>query len=168
MKFKGFWYDGLLISVTAGIAAVFVAMTFFVEKRLAAAECLAFALVFVVALYRAISAKSRYKKFLIKTAKKLDYTDRKVLSAAPFPVVVCDDAGVITWCSEKFLNEIAKGEITTEQEVYESMKARDLQDSTREIAPAVPAEDAIFLDNSGDFDTVIETALRIIREKTTH
>ena len=63
---------------------------------------------------------------------------------------------------------IAKGEVTTEQEVYEAMKARDLQDSTREVAPAVPAEDAIFLDNSGDFDTVIETALRIIREKTTH
>ena len=48
------------------------------------------------------------------------------------------------------------------------MKARDLQDSTREVAPAVPAEDAIFLDNSGDFEAVIETALRIIREKTTH
>jgi cytidylate kinase len=63
---------------------------------------------------------------------------------------------------------IAKGEVTTEEEVYESMKARDLQDSTREVAPAVPAEDAIFLDNSGDFDTVIETALRIIREKTTY
>ena len=117
MKFKGFWYDGLLISVTAGIAAVFVAMTFFVEKHLAAAECLAFALVFVIALYRAISAKSRYKKFLIKTAKKLDYTDRKVLSAAPFPVVVCDDTGVITWCSEKFLNEIAKGEITSAEKI---------------------------------------------------
>ena len=61
---------------------------------------------------------------------------------------------------------IAKGEVTTEQEVYEAMKARDLQDSTRKVAPAIPAEDAVFLDNSGDFDAVIETALRIIREKT--
>jgi cytidylate kinase len=62
---------------------------------------------------------------------------------------------------------IAKGENVTEQEVYDTMKARDLQDSTRAVAPAIPAEDAIFLDNSGDFDTVIETALRIIEEKTT-
>ena len=61
---------------------------------------------------------------------------------------------------------IAKGEVTTEQEVYEAMKARDLLDSTREVAPAVPAEDAIFLDNSGDFDEVIANALSIIREKT--
>lgn len=61
---------------------------------------------------------------------------------------------------------IAKGEVTTEQEVYEAMKARDLLDSTREVAPAVPAEDAIFLDNSVDFDEVIANALSIIREKT--
>lgn len=113
MKFKGFWYDSLLVFLTAGIAAVFIAMTFFFEKRLAAAECLAFALVFTIALYRAFSAKSRYKKFLIKTAKKLDYTDQKVLSNAPFPVAVCTDGGEISWCSEKFLNEIAKGEITS-------------------------------------------------------
>ncbi|MBR7162045.1 MAG: (d)CMP kinase [Clostridia bacterium] len=66
----------------------------------------------------------------------------------------------------RYAELIAKGESTTEEEVYEAMKARDLQDSTREIAPAVPAEDAIFLDNSGDFDTVIATALEIIRSKT--
>ena len=117
MKFKGFWYDSLLIFLTAGIAAVFIAMTFFFEKRLAAAECLAFALVIVIAVYRAVSAKGRYKKFLIKTAKKLDYTDQKVLSNAPFPVAVCDDSGVISWCSEKFLEEIAKGEITSAENI---------------------------------------------------
>jgi cytidylate kinase len=46
------------------------------------------------------------------------------------------------------------------------MKARDLQDSTRAVAPAIPAEDAIFLDNSGDFDEVIAKAIAIIEEKT--
>lgn len=61
---------------------------------------------------------------------------------------------------------IAKGENTTEEEVYEMMKARDLQDSTRAVAPAVPAEDAIFLDNSGDFDDVIAKAIAMIEEKT--
>ncbi|MBR5188578.1 MAG: (d)CMP kinase, partial [Clostridia bacterium] len=66
----------------------------------------------------------------------------------------------------RYMELIAKGENTTEEEVYEAMKARDLQDSTREIAPAVPADDAIFLDNSGDFDTVIATAIAIIQQKT--
>ena len=61
---------------------------------------------------------------------------------------------------------IAKGENITEEEVYETMKARDLQDSTRAVAPAIPAADALFLDNSGDFDEVIATAMAIIAEKT--
>ena len=46
------------------------------------------------------------------------------------------------------------------------MAERDREDSTRAVAPAIPAEDAIFLDNSGDFDEVVATAIRIIAEKT--
>ena len=61
---------------------------------------------------------------------------------------------------------IAKGEVITEEEVFETMKARDLQDSTRAVAPAIPAQDAIFLDNSGDFDDVLANAIAIITEKT--
>ena len=60
---------------------------------------------------------------------------------------------------------IAKGENVTLEEVATAMAERDRQDSTREIAPAIPAEDAIFLDNSGDFDAVIDIAIAIIRDK---
>lgn len=112
MRFKGFWYDSLLICLTAGIAAVFITMTVFVEPRLAIAECIAFLIVCVIAVYRALSAKNRYKRFIIKTSKKLDFTDQKVLSTFPFPVAVCDEKGYITWCSSRFLNEISHGEIT--------------------------------------------------------
>lgn len=112
MKFKGFWYDGLMIVIAAVIAAVFVAMTFFVEPRLAVAECVGLVIVCVIAVYRALSAKNRYKRFLIKTSKKLDYTDSKVLSTIPFPVAVCDGKGYITWCNEGFLNEISNGDIS--------------------------------------------------------
>lgn len=112
MKFKGFWYDSLLISLAAGIAAVFVAMTAFVEPKLAIAEGVAFLIVCVFAVYRALSAKNRYKRFIVKTSKKLDFTDQKVLSNFPFPVAVCDEKGYITWCSSRFMNEISQGEIT--------------------------------------------------------
>ncbi len=60
---------------------------------------------------------------------------------------------------------IAKGEDTTLEEVTRMMAERDHADATREVAPAIPAEDAIFLDNSGDFDDVIALAVSIIREK---
>ncbi len=111
MKFKGFWYDGLMICLAAVFSAVFIGITFFVEMRLAVIECIIFILVCIIATYRALSAKNRYKRFLARTSKKLDFTEQKVLSSFPFPVAVCDAEGYITWCSEKFLEEISKGEI---------------------------------------------------------
>ena len=112
MKFKGFWYDGLMIFVAAAFAIAFIIMTFFFDSRLALAECMGFVLVCVIAVYRALSAKNRYKKFLIKTARKLDYKNSKVLSEFPFPVAVCDAEGCVTWCNNRFLAEIAKEDIS--------------------------------------------------------
>lgn len=117
MKFKGFWYDGLLISLAAAVSAVFIVMTVFVEPRLAIAEGVAFLIVCVIAVYRALSAKNRYKRFIAKTSKKLDFTNHKVLSSYPFPVAVCDENGYITWYSNRFLDEIALGEITSSDKV---------------------------------------------------
>lgn len=111
MKFKGFWYDSLLICLTAGLVAFFIAMTVFIEPKFAIAECVVFLIVCIFSVCRALSAKTRYKKFLIKTSKKLDFTDQKVLSSFPFPVAVCDEEGYIVWCNNRFMNEISLGEI---------------------------------------------------------
>lgn len=113
MKFKGFWYDSLIICLVAGISAIFIAFTAFSgEPKLAIAECIAFLVVGAVFIYRAVTAKKRYKRFIIKTSKKLDYTNNKVLSSFPFPVAVCDGKGYIKWCSDLFLDEISFGEIS--------------------------------------------------------
>ena len=46
------------------------------------------------------------------------------------------------------------------------MAERDKNDSTRKTAPAIPAEDAVFLDNSDlTVEETIEKALSIIDEK---
>ena len=111
MKFKGFWYDSVLLCLVAGVSAAFIAMTVFVEPRLAVAECVAFLIVCAVAVYRALSAGNRYKRFLIKTSKKLDFTDEKVLSNFPFPVAVCNESGSIIWRSQRFMNEISPDKI---------------------------------------------------------
>ena len=111
MKFKGFWYDSVLLCLVAGISAAFIAMTVFIEPRLAVAECVAFLIVFAVAVYRALSAGNRYKRFLIKTSKKLDFTDEKVLSNFPFPVAVCDETGSVIWRSQRFMNEISPDKV---------------------------------------------------------
>lgn len=124
MKFKGFWYDGLLISLAAAVSAVFIVMTVFVEPRLAIAEGIAFLIVCGIAVYRALSAKKRYKRFISKTSKKLDFTDNKVLSSYPFPVAVCDENGYITWYSDRFLNEITLGEITAAEKASRYLGGR--------------------------------------------
>lgn len=59
----------------------------------------------------------------------------------------------------------AKGENLSIEEVKRAIEERDRKDSTRDIAPAVPADDAVMLDNSGDLDEVINKALTIIKEK---
>ncbi len=61
---------------------------------------------------------------------------------------------------------VEKGIETTYEEVLADMKQRDENDRSRDIAPAVPAEDAVILDNSKlDIPGTIEAALAIIREK---
>lgn len=157
MKFKGFWYDGLMICLAAGFSAVFIAMTFFVEPRLAVAECIAFVLVCVVAVYRALSAKNRYKKFLIKTSKKLDFTDQKILSTLPFPVAICDEEGYITWCNDIFLNDVSRGEIAQTDKVSKYSDGADVSTFLND------EEISVFVD--GKYYTVYGLSYRSLGKK---
>ena len=46
------------------------------------------------------------------------------------------------------------------------MNERDKNDSSRAVAPAIPADDAVMLDNSGfEPDDTFEAALAIIKNK---
>ena len=60
---------------------------------------------------------------------------------------------------------LEKGEKITYEEVLSSMLERDKNDSSRKIAPAIPAEDSIPLDNSGPIEETIEFAKKIINER---
>ena len=62
---------------------------------------------------------------------------------------------------------LEKGIEASYEDVLSDMIARDKQDSTRAIAPAVPAEDAVHLDNSDlTFDETVEAAMAIIASRT--
>ena len=121
-----------------------------------------------------VSAVPAVRAFLLDTQKDIARKNSVIMDGRDIGTVILPNADVKFFVTvsdrerarRRYMELIAKGENTTEEEVYEAMKARDLQDSTREIAPAIPADDAIFLDNSGDFDTVIATALAIIQQKT--
>ena len=65
--------------------------------------------------------------------------------------------------NRRYKELIAKGEECTLEGVLADIKKRDNDDSTRAVAPAIPAEDAIFLDNSDiDQEETVEKVLEII------
>lgn len=127
MKFKGFWYDILLLSLITLFSAVFIGVTAVVEPVLAIAECAVALFLILFAFFRVFTAKKRFKRFLIKTTRKLDYTEPKVLSSFPFPVAVSDMQGNIIWTSEKFINEILGGNINSAVSVAKIANGLDIE-----------------------------------------
>lgn len=77
-----------------------------------------------------------------------------------FFMTASDDARAERRCAE--LRE--KGENVDVSEVKRAMAERDANDKNRKIAPAIPADDAIMLDNSGIFDDTVKKALGIIKK----
>ena len=121
-----------------------------------------------------VSAIAEVRAHLLSLQRNIAAENNVIMDGRDIGTVILPNADVKFFVTvsdkerarRRYKELIAKGENITEEEVYETMKARDLQDSTRAVAPAVPAEDAIFLDNSGDFDEVIAKAIAIIEEKT--
>ena len=87
MKFKGFWYDGLLISLAAAVSAVFIAMTVFVEPRLAIAEGIAFLIVCVIAVTELCLQKTDISVSLPKHQRSLILPIRRCCQIIRFPLL---------------------------------------------------------------------------------
>ena len=60
---------------------------------------------------------------------------------------------------------LASGQSVTLEEVAAAVHERDKNDSTRKVAPAIPAADAVFVDNSGTFEDTLSNVISIIEEK---
>jgi cytidylate kinase len=60
----------------------------------------------------------------------------------------------------------AKGLDVKYEDVLREMNERDAQDSGRAIAPAIPADDAVLLDNSDlDIAGSVDAVIAVMREK---
>ena len=121
-----------------------------------------------------VSAIPAVRKFLLEIQKKMASKGNVVMDGRDIGTVIMPDADVKLFLEaspaqrahRRYLELQAKGERVTEEEVLDAVLQRDRADSTREIAPAVPAEAAIFIDNSQlDAEQTLSRALEIIREK---
>ena len=122
----------------------------------------------------AVSAIPAVRDFLLSAQRNVAKTQNVIMDGRDIGTVIFPDAQVkifLTAGSEaraiRRCEELrAKGQDVTLEYVKETMAARDANDSGREVAPAIPAEDAVFLDNS-DFapEDTLAAAMEIISSK---
>ena len=104
-----------------------------------------------------VSAHKCVRDFLLDTQRDLAKTHNVVMDGRDIGTVVLPDAEVKIFLTaspeerahRRFLELQQKGVKDSYEKVLADMKQRDLQDSTRAIAPLKQAHDAILLDTSG-------------------
>lgn len=121
----------------------------------------------------ATSKMSAVREFLLDVQRDMAKKNNVIMDGRDIGTVILPDADVKFFMTasddaravrrQAELEE--KGENVTVEEVKKALSARDEQDRTRDIAPAVPAEDAIMLDNSGDFEDTLNRAAEIIESR---
>ncbi len=122
----------------------------------------------------AVSALPKVRAFLLEMQRSFAKSQNVIMDGRDIGTVILPDADVKIFMqadpAERArrrtveLNE--KGKNVTFEEVYEDMCLRDKNDSTRNVAPCVPAEDAVIFDNSGlDIPQTLKKALEIVKEK---
>ena len=117
-----------------------------------------------------VSAIPAVREFLLDTQRKIAKKNSVVMDGRDIGTVILPDAELKIFLvaspearARRRYDELsAKGVETTYEAVLSEMMERDNNDSTRAVAPCVPAEDAILLDNSEL--TLEETAKAILHE----
>ena len=122
----------------------------------------------------AVSAIGEVRAFLLETQRAIARRNSVVMDGRDIGTVILPDADVkifMTASAEcraqrRFEELKAKGIDAKYEDVLAEMNERDKNDSTREIAPAQAAEDAILYDNSGmTLEENIEGIIEIINKK---
>lgn len=121
-----------------------------------------------------VSAIPEVRSFLLDTQRKLALENSVVMDGRDIGTVILPNADVKIFLTADNMKrairrydelKVKNPDITVES-VYNDIVSRDKNDSTRDVAPAIQAEDAILLDNS-EFEPheTLAHALKIIREK---
>lgn len=122
-----------------------------------------------------VSAIPAVRAFLLDTQRDIANRNSVVMDGRDIGTVILPDAEVKIFMvaspearAERRTKELAeKGIAADYEDVLREMKERDAQDSGRAIAPAIPAPDAVHLDNSGmTVEQSVEAVIAIIEQKT--
>lgn len=124
----------------------------------------------------AVSAIPEVRQYLLDMQRNIAKNDSVIMDGRDIGTVILPDAEVKIFLTaspearakRRYDELCARGVEITYEQVYTEMVERDSNDANRSVAPCVPAEDAIILDNSGfnPSETVAEV-VKIIKNKQT-
>ena len=121
-----------------------------------------------------VSAQKCVREYLLDMQRKFSRKHNVVMDGRDIGTVVLPNAQVKIFLTaspeerarRRYEELTAKGEKTTYEKVLQDMKARDKQDSERDIAPLKAAPDAVKLDTSGyGIERSVAAILDIVRRK---
>ena len=118
-----------------------------------------------------VSAIKEVREYLLNTQRSIAKRNSVIMDGRDIGTVILPDAEIKIFLTaspearakRRYEELKARGKEIPYEQVYSEMVERDKNDSTRDIAPCVPAEDAIMLDNSGmTAEQTVEAVIRII------
>lgn len=122
----------------------------------------------------AVSAIPEVRAFLLETQREIARNNNVVMDGRDIGTVILPDARVKIFLTatpeararRRYEELRGRGVSAEYDEVLRDIITRDKNDSGREIAPAVPASDAVILDNTGfTNEMTLKSALKIINNK---
>lgn len=122
----------------------------------------------------AVSAIPEVRAFLLDFQRSFAKTNNVLMDGRDIGTVVLPNAELKIFLTaspearaqRRYLEQAAKGENVTFEQVLAAMRQRDLQDSTRAAAPLKAADDAIVVDTTTmDLEQSIAFIREIVREK---
>lgn len=120
-----------------------------------------------------VSAIKEVREFLLNTQRDIAKRNSVIMDGRDIGTVILPDAEVKIFLTaspeararRRYEELLAKGKEVSYEQVYAEMVERDKNDSTRDIAPCVPADDAIMLDNSDmNAEQTVDAVIRIIKK----
>ena len=121
-----------------------------------------------------VSAIPAVREFLLEAQKQIAKANSVIMDGRDIGTVILPNADVkifLTASAEcramrRYNELIERGQSVTFEKVLAEMNERDTQDSSRTIAPAKPADDAIILDTTGfELEDSVNAILEIIKNK---
>ena len=122
----------------------------------------------------AVSAIPAVRSFLLETQKSIARENSVIMDGRDIGTVILPDADVKIFLTasieararRRYIELTEKGQSVVYEDVLREMELRDGNDRSRAVAPAIPAPDALFFDNSGmTIEEGVDAILAIIGER---